>query len=178
MKKILSALIPALLLSFFAQADTVTIKHFMVRENPFASDEVAVVATDTAGKIDEKVNGNFTFTFNGFDEALTFDKGSAFYRHKLDKSTFLYVKTTDTTGTRSMLYYIYKHDGKISTYHVSWIVLLLVPIILVLLAYVFKRFLIIAIILFCIFLYFNHHNGLSIPTFFESILDGLKSAFK
>jgi len=49
---------------------------------------------------------------------------------------------------------------------------------LVLFAYLFKRFIIIAIILFIIFLYFNHHSGLSIPTFFESIIDGLKGLFK
>jgi hypothetical protein len=48
---------------------------------------------------------------------------------------------------------------------------------LVLLAYMFKRFIIIAVIIFCIFLYFNYHNGLSIPTFFESIIDGLKNMF-
>jgi hypothetical protein len=54
---------------------------------------------------------------------------------------------------------------------------LAIPIVLVLLAYAFKRFLIIALILFCVFLYFNHHNGLTVPTFFESIIDGLKGLF-
>ncbi len=62
--------------------------------------------------------------------------------------------------------------------HISWIVLLGIPILLVLLSYLFKKFVIIAIIIFIIFLYFNHHAGLSVPTFFESIIDGLKNIFK
>ena len=31
--------------------------------------------------------------------------------------------------------------------------------------------------IFLIFFYFSHHNGLSISTFFESILDGLRNVF-
>jgi len=57
-------------------------------------------------------------------------------------------------------------------------VLLIIPVLLVVLSYMFKRFIIFAIIIFCIFLYFNHHAGLGIPTFFESIFDGLKGIFK
>jgi hypothetical protein len=55
---------------------------------------------------------------------------------------------------------------------------LAIPILLILISYLFKKFIIIAVIIFCIFLYFNHHAGLSVPTFFESIIDGLKSLFK
>ena len=165
------------LMSSFAYADTVSINNFVIKENPFAVGEVAVVATDSLNNIRQDVSGVFSFAINGFDEALTFDKGTAFYRHKLDKSTFLYIKHVNDQGAHSTLYYLFIHDGKINPIHVSWILLLAIPIILVLLAYVFKRFLIIALILFCIFLYFNHHNGLTVPTFFESIIDGLKGLF-
>jgi hypothetical protein len=176
-KRILLVSLLTIFVSSFAFADTVSINHFVIKENPFAKDEIAVVATDSLNNIRENVSGVFSFTVNGFDEALTFDKGTAFYRHKLDKSTFLYVKHVNESGTHSNLYYAFKHDNKIDTIHVSWILLLVIPILLVVLAYVFKRFVIIAIILFCVFLYFNHHNGLSIPTFFESIIDGLKALF-
>jgi hypothetical protein len=108
---------------------------------------------------------------------MIFDKGTAFYRHKLDKSAFLYVKHINESGTHSVLYYVYKHSGKISPIRISWILLIAIPIALILLGYIFKRFIIIAAVIFCIFLYFNHHNGLSIPTFFESIFDGLKGLF-
>lgn len=178
MKKLLLVACLTILSAGFAIADTVTIKHFEIKENPFAKDEIAIVATDTAHNILEKVNGKFTFSVNGFTEQLRFEKGTAFYRHKLDKSSFLYVKHVNDAGTHSLLYYVYKTDDKLIPIHISWMALLIIPAALVLLSYLFKRFIIFAIIIFCIFLYFNHHAGLGIPTFFESIFDGLKGIFK
>lgn len=177
MKK-LSLITFLIALSASVFADTVTIKHFAVKENPFARDEIAVVATDTANNILENVNGKFAFTVNGFEEHLKFSSGTAFYRHKLDKSSFLYVKHVNDAGTHSILYYVYKTDNKLIPIHISWIVLLAIPILLVLMGYLFKRLIIIAVVLFCIFFYFNHHAGLGLPTFFESIIDGLKGLFK
>ena len=161
----------------FALADTIAINHFLIKENPFAKDEVAVIATDTAGTIQESVNGIFTFSLNGFTEQLTFDKGTAFYRKKIEKSTFIYIRHQNDDGTHSMLYYIYRHDSKLSPVKISWVVLIGIPLALVLLGYLFKRFIIIALIIFCIFLYFNHSNGLNVSTFFQSIIDGLKGMF-
>jgi hypothetical protein len=178
MKKLLFIIFLVVFSAGFTFADTVAINHFVIKENPFAKDEIAVVATDTANNILENVNGAFSFSVNGFQEQLRFDKGTAFYRHKLERSSFLYVKHVNDSGTHSILYYVYKGDNKLIPIHISWIVLLVIPLLLVLLAYLFKRFIIIAIIIFCIFLYFNHHHGLSIPTFFESIIDGLKGLFK
>jgi hypothetical protein len=177
MKKLLFVALLMLMSGVSVFADTITINQFVIKENPFADSEVAVVATDTAGNINERVEGMFAFTINGFQEQLRFDKGTAFYRHKLDKSAFFYVKHLNYGGTHSMLYYIYKQDGRLRPFHVSWTLLVIIPLALVLLGYMFKRFIIIAIIIFCIFLYFNHHNGLTMPTFFESIFDGLRGLF-
>lgn len=178
MKKIFLVICLMVLSAGFVSADTININHFAIKENPFAKNELAIVAVDTAHNILENVNGLFSFTVNGFQEPLTFNKGTAFYRHKLDKSSFLYVKHVNDAGTHSILYYVYKSDDKLTPIHISWIVLLSIPVLLVLLGYLFKRFIIIAIIIFLIFLYFNHHAGLSVPTFFESIIDGLKGMFK
>ncbi len=160
-----------------AFADTISVDHFAIVENPFAENEVAVQATDTAGHVQEGVNGTFTFTMNGFQEVLQFDKGTAFYRHKIDKSTFLYAKHQNDSGTHATLYYVYKNGSKLRAWHISWMWLVAIPCALILLAYMFKRFIIIAVIIFIIFLYFNHSNGLSIGRFFESIVDGLKGLF-
>jgi len=178
MKKLLLIICLLILSAGFVFADTVTIKHFTVKENPFAKNELAIVAVDTGNNVLENVNGLFAFTVNGFQESLRFDKGTAFYRHKLDKSSFIYVKHVNDSGTHSILYYVYKSDDKLTPIHISWIVLLAIPILLVVLGYLFKKFIIIAIVIFIIFLYFNHHAGLSVPTFFESIIDGLKGMFK
>ncbi|WP_147238766.1 hypothetical protein [Mucilaginibacter hurinus] len=160
-----------------AFADTVSIDHFTIVENPFAQGEVAVQAVDSAKHVRENVNGVFTFTMNGFQETLQFEKGTAFYRKKIERSTFLYAKHVNDSGTHSILYYIYKNGDKLKPWHISWVLLLAIPAGLVLLAYMFKRFIVIALIIFIIFFYFNHHNGLSIGRFFESIVDGLKGLF-
>lgn len=88
MKKILFVAALMLFASKFVYADTISIKHFVVRENPFANSEVAIVATDSVGNVQENVEGVFAFTINGFEEQMQFEKGTAFYRHKLDKSSF------------------------------------------------------------------------------------------
>lgn len=160
-----------------AFADTISVNSFVIKDNPFAQSEIAVVATDSTGNIREEVNGVFSFTMNGFQQAMTFDKGTAFYRNKMERSSFLYVKHINDEGTHSVLYYVYKHDDKLTPIRISWLLLLAIPLGLIFLGYIFKRFLIIAVVIFCIFLYFNYHNGLSIPTFFESIFDGLKNVF-
>jgi hypothetical protein len=177
MKKTIYVIFLLTIIRNLAFADTVSINHFVVKDNPFADSEIAVTATDSLGNIKENVDGVFAFTINGFQEQLKFDKGTAFYRHKLDKSSFFYVKHINNSGTHSLLYYIYKQDNRLHPIHISWILLLAIPIILILLGYMFKRFIIIAVIIFLVFLYFNHHNGLSMPTFFESIIDGLKGMF-
>ncbi|RFZ82103.1 hypothetical protein DYU05_15885 [Mucilaginibacter terrenus] len=158
-------------------ADTIAINHFVVKENPFAKDEIAFVAVDTATNIQENVNGVFSFTINGFVEQLRFDKGTAFYRHKLEKSSFIYARHQNDNGTHSMLYYVYRHDSKLTPVKISWLLLVAIPVGLVLIGYLFKRFIIIAVIIFLIFLYFNYHNSLQLGTYFQSIIDGLKGMF-
>ena len=178
MKRILFVCLLSMFFCSKTFADTVSINHFAIKENPFTNSEVAVVAVDTLGNTRENVDGIFNFTVNGFDSQLKFDKGVAFLHQKIERSSFLFVKHVNDSGTHAILYYAYKQDGKIIPIHISWMVLLAIPIILILLGYLFKRFIIIAIILFCVFLYFNHHAGLSIPTFFDSIFTGLKGLFK
>src|ERR1700744_6117983 len=99
MKKTCFVFLLSIFLSSFVFADTIAINHFVIKENPFAQSEIAVVATDSSDNILENVNGVFNFSVNGFEEPLTFDKGTAFYRHKIDKSTFMYIKHVNDSGT-------------------------------------------------------------------------------
>ncbi|MBS1532338.1 MAG: hypothetical protein JSU01_18700 [Bacteroidetes bacterium] len=161
----------------FAYAGAVTINHFQVKNNPFAENEIAIVATDTADHILENMNGHFAFSINGFDENLKFDKGTAFYHHKFPKSGFLYVKHENDNGTHATLYYVYKMSDKLIPIHISWIVLLIIPVTLVVVAYMFRKLIIVTIIILIVYIWFNYHNGLGVGTFFESIFDGLKSLF-
>jgi hypothetical protein len=176
MKRLLLSFCFMMVYTGFSYADTVTvaINHFVIKENPFAKDEVAIIATDSLGAIRENVNGMFNFSVNGLDDTLSFDRGTAFYRHKVQKSTFLYVRHQNDNGTHSMLYYVYRTDEKLMPIHIAWVWLLAIPCALFLLAYMFKRFIILAILIFAVFVFFNYHSGLTLPTFFESIIDGLK----
>jgi len=158
----------------FAFADTIAIDHFVVKENAYAKDEVVIVATDSLNNTLENINGMFNFTVNGLQDTMHFVRGVAVYPHRIVRSTFFYARHQNDSGTHSILYYVYRTDDKLSPWHISWVLLLAIPCALFLLAYMFKKFIIIAIIIFCIFVYFNYHNGLTIPTFFESIIDGLK----
>ncbi|RKR82763.1 hypothetical protein BDD43_2949 [Mucilaginibacter gracilis] len=180
MSKILKALLCVVILitsANIAYADKIAIKQFVVKDNPFGKNEIAVVAVDTAGVIQEAVSGDFLFSINGFQELLKFENGTAFYHHKLTKSSFIYLKHENDTGTHSTLFYVYKSDSKMIPIHISWMVLFGIPVILAVLAYVFKRFIIIAVALFAIFIYFNHSGGLGISTFFETVVDGIKHIF-
>ena len=175
-KKVLFTFI-CLLCAACSFADSQSLKNFVVKPNPFAKDEIAIVAADSSNEVDEAVNGTFIFTVNGFTDTLQFDKGTAFYHHKIQRSSFVYIKHVDDSGTYGSLYYLYKHEHDITALHINWIWLLVIPVAIILAGYLFKRFLIIAVILFIVFLYFNYYNGLSVPTFFESILNGLKHLF-
>lgn len=158
-------------------AEPLLIEHFTIKENPFAKDEMAIVATDINGGIKENISGLFNFSINGFSQELRFDNGTAFYRHKIEKSTFLYIKHKNDSGTHSSLYYLYRHDGIITPVYIKWGYLILIPLAIVLLAYLFKRLIILAVILIIGFFVFNHVNGLHFGTFFETIVDGLKNLF-
>ena len=177
MRKILFAALLILSANFAAFADTINIDRFIIKENPFAEREVAIVAVDSLDSIRENVDGIFSFTINGFQEEMRFEKGTAFYHRKLEKSAFFYVKHVNDNGTHAMLYYIYKQDGGLKPIKISWALLMGIPLGLILLGYLFKRFIAIILIVFCIFLFFNYQNGLSISTFFESIVNGLKGVF-
>jgi len=82
MKRILFICLISLFTGGFVFADTISVNHFVVKENPFAQKEIAIVATDSLNNIREDVNGSFSFTLNGFQQEMVFDKGTAFYRIK------------------------------------------------------------------------------------------------
>jgi hypothetical protein len=161
----------------FAQSSLKTIDYFIVKENLLKNEKIAIIAADSLENPNESINGTFNFSVNGFKQELVFNNGVAVCPLQIEKSAFIFIKHLNENGTHSNLYYIYKKDANLSPYKISWYLLLIIPIGLILIGYMFRKLIGLIILVFVAFSYFNYSKGLSIPTFFESIFDGIKNIF-
>lgn len=184
MKPIKLTLFLLLIFAFAAPAQTVNIpsqqvavNNFIVKENLLKNDKIAVIACDADEKPLENIRGTFQFSINGFKQELKFNDGVAIAPQQIDKSTFIYLRHKNESGTHGKLYYVIKKDNNLNPIKISWLLLVLVPLGLIILASMFRKFIVIAVILLVIMLFFNSSNGLKLPTFFETVVDGLKGMF-
>jgi hypothetical protein len=168
--------------ALYAQKDSISnreivINNFVVKENLLKNNKIAIIATDENEKPLESVNGTFMFSFNGFQQELKFNDGVAIGPQPIDKSAFLYLRHENGSGTHGKLYYIYKKDDNLRPFKINWAILVLVPLGIIVLATLFRKFIIIGGILIIIMFFFNSQNGLKLPTFFDTVFDGLKNLF-
>lgn len=161
--------------SSFAQ--NTDINHFIVKESLLKNSKLAIIATDSLENPIESINGIYTFTVSGFTQSVTFNDGVAILPLQLERSAFVYIKHQNDKGTHSKLLYVYKKEGSLNPYAISSIWLVLFPALIILLGFMFRKLIILAVVILLIFIYFNHSNGLNLSTFFETIFDGLKSVF-
>jgi hypothetical protein len=166
----------------FPQTDTVnkqeiTLNNFVVKENLLRNNKIAIIATDKDEKPLENVSGTFQFSINGFRQELKFNNGFAIAEQPIERSTFLYLRHENETGTHGKLYYIYKKADNLHPIKISWLILILIPLGIILLAVIFRKFLIIAAILLLLVFFFNSQYGLKLPMFFDTVMDGIKSVF-
>ena len=166
--------------SVFAQTDTINtpqmaLNNFVVKENLLKNNKIAIIASDQNEKPIDSINGTFQFSINGFKQELKFNDGVAVAPQQIDKSTFLYLRHENETGTHGKLYYIIKKGDNLRPFKINWLILVLIPLGIIILATMFRKFIIIGGILLLILFFFNSQNGLKLPTFFETVMDGLKS---
>ena len=164
-----------LLLSHTVIAQNADINNFLIKENLLKNSKLAIIATDSLEKPLEKINGTYTFSVSGFTQILNFNDGVAIVPLQIDKSTFVYIKHQNDQGTHSKLIYVYKKDGDLNPFTISRIFLIIIPIIIIILVFAFKKFIYIGIILLIAFMYFNLSNGLDVSTFFETTFDYLRN---
>ncbi len=174
MKKLIF-LISLISFTTLAFAQNASIDNFLVKENLLKNNKLAIIAADSAGIPKENINGLYTFAVSGFTQILKFNEGVAILQLPIEKSTFVYIKHQNDGGTHSKLVYVYKKGSDLTPYAINSLWLFLIPIILVVLAFAFRKLIIFAVIIFLAFVYFNHSSGLNLSTFFESIFDGLKN---
>jgi len=158
-----------------AFAQPIAINNFIVKEHLLKNDKLAVIATDSAEIPMENVNGTFIFSINGFRQELKFNDGIGIAPQPIEKSTFVYLKHHNESGSHSKLYYVIKKDNNLNPIKINWMLLLIIPAIIIIIATIFRKFIIFAVILLVVIFFFNSSKGLGIPTFFETIIDGLKS---
>lgn len=168
-------LLLAFSVSVFAQK--AAINNFIVKESLLKNSKLAIIAADSSDNPIEQINGKYTFTVSGFTQPITFNDGIAILPLQLERSAFVYIKHQNDSGTHSKLLYVYKKDGSLNPYTINSIWLIIFPALIVFLAFAFRKFIIIAVVILVIFIYFNHSNGLNLSTFFETIFDGLKAMF-
>lgn len=166
-----------LLVSATSFAQKSDINNFMVKESLLKNSKLAVIAADSLDRPLENINGTYTFTVSGFTQSLRFNDGVAILPMQLAKSAFVYIKHQNDGGTHSKLLYIYKKDGSLNPFTINSLWLILFPLLLVFIAFAFRRLIIFAGIILLIFFYFNHSNGLNLSIFFDSIFNTLKKVF-
>ena len=96
-------------LSFLAgtvAAQPLLIENFTVKEHLLKNSKIAVIATDSANKPLERINGTFQFSVNGFKQELKFNDGIAVAPQPIEKSTFVYLNHENHSGTYSSLFYV------------------------------------------------------------------------
>ncbi|MDQ7949823.1 MAG: hypothetical protein REI78_12025 [Pedobacter sp.] len=156
-------------------AQDADINNFLVKESLLKNSKLAIIAADSLDQPLEKINGTYTFSVSGFTQSLTFSDGVALLPLPIAKSTFVYIKHQNDSGTHSKLLYVYKKDSNLNPITISRIFLIIIPLVIVVLAFAFKRFIYIALILFIVWLIFSYSNGLNISTFFETTFDYLRN---
>ncbi|WP_207427301.1 hypothetical protein [Pedobacter sp. SYSU D00535] len=162
-------------LTISVMAQPVLIKNFIVKESLTKNDKLAIIAADENETPLEEIDGTFTFTINGFKQELLFRDGVAVPPQQIDKSTFVYLKHRNDSTSSVKLYYVIKKNEGLNPIKVSLKLLLLIPLALVVIASIFKRFLLfVAAILIGLF-YFSTSKGLSISSYLDTIIEALKS---
>ena len=167
-------------LNLLAQQSTalqtqVAINNFIVKENLLKNEKIAIIACDADEKPLENVNGTFQFSVNGFKQVLKFNEGVAIAPQPINESTFIYLRHKNESGTHGKLYYVLKQENNLKPIKINWMMLAFVPIALVLIAFTFRKLLIYAVVVLLVIFLFNARQGLNLPTFFDTIFDGLKS---
>lgn len=157
------------------ETELISINNFVVQGSLFKNNQITIVATTVDDKPIVNLNGTFNFSINGFEQKLKFVDGAATIAQPITKSTFLYLRHENELGTQGKLYYLLSKYDTISPIKINWLFLVIIPAIIILLAMMFRKFIIIGAVILLLIFYFNSSKGLNIPTFFDTIFDGLKN---
>lgn len=150
------------------------INHFIVKENLIKNGKLAILATDANEQPLDSVSGTYQFAINGFEQALHFNEGVAITPHAIETSAFVFIKHRNQQGSHGRLYYVLKNDHGLKPIPINWYYLIIIPAVILLIAYLFKRLMILAVVVLIGLFIFNYSQGLSLESLFETIVHGIK----
>ena len=155
---------------------TKTIDNFIVKESISKKNQIELIACDNDEKPVSDVQGDFLFTINGLKQELQMKDGVTTVPQSIDQSTFLYVRHENNQDAKGRLYYLLKKTKEIQPIKISWWVILAIPLLLVFLG-LFRKLILVSILLISFLFVFNFSKGLSILTLLSTVIDGLKDSF-
>lgn len=151
------------------------IVNFEIKEYITNNNKLAIVALDSLKQAEDQLKGTYRFSINGFVNDLEFHNGVALIPQSIESSTFIFVKHKNIDQSFGKYYYIFKKGDNLKTFELNGLTLLLIPLLLLFIAYIFKRFLFTFIVLAGIFLYFYLSKGLDVGQLIESVFFSLKN---
>lgn len=174
-QKLVYGFFTVLFLTFAFPSKANVIQDFEVKEYVTNDGTLAIVVLDSAKQVDKTIDGTFRFIINGFDHSLSFAQGVAVFPQVLSKSSFVFLKHKANDNREvGKYYYILKSDTGLKTIELNGLTLLFIPVLILFIAYVFKRFLFVFILLALVFLYFYFTQGLDLGPFIDHIFFSLK----
>lgn len=156
------------------QAQESSIQDFEVRENLLKNDKLAIIAVDGEGAPQEQVNGTYQFVINGFQQELQFHDGVGIAPQAIESSVFVFLKHRNQNGSTGKLFYVVKNEQGLRPIYIHWYYLIIIPLVVLLIAYLFKRLLVLALLLLVGLFIYNYSKGLNLENFFDTIVHGLK----
>lgn len=151
-----------------------SINHFTIKDNLIQNNKLAVIATDADENPNESVSGTYQFVINGFQQELKFNDGVAITPNAIETSVFVFIKHRNQNGSHGRLYYVLKNEKGLNPIAINWYYLILVPATILLVAYLFKRLMLLAVLALVGLFIFNYSKGLDIENIFETITHGIK----
>jgi len=155
-------------------AQQATIRDFIIKENLSQNGKLAIIAVDSLEKTNNAINGTYPFSINGFLQNLNFKDGVAVTDHPIESSTFVFFNHKTSTKELGKLYFLRVSDNEITPYKINGFLLIIVPLLILYIAYKFKRFLITLFLIGAIYFYLNHSKGLDITQMIQDTLVKLK----
>jgi len=150
------------------------INHFVVKENLIKNGKLAIIATDPEEHPIDDISGTYQFVINGFNQELQFNEGVAVTPQAIETSAFVFIKHRNENGSHGRLYYIYKTNDGLNPIAINWYYLILIPVAFLLVAYLFKRLMVVAVVVLIGLFIFNYSKGLNLENIFETLVHGIR----